>query len=83
MSPADIIKHEFAKVELRDGTTVKAYVEHAEIVPISKDQAMQMILAASLLMEEAESHLPGRLRRRSELLRQLMFDAIEREGIQR
>lgn len=75
--PAEIVC--FAKVRLKDGREVKAMVTPGEREPVSRFVLAQMVLAASLLMEEAEPKLNGRLRRRSELLRQRMQDAMERE----
>lgn len=79
MSPAEIVC--FAKVRLRDGREVKAHVEGPQDrQPISRQTAFHMLLAASLLLEEAEPTVLPRLRRRMELLRERMEDAIEREN---
>ena len=79
MSPGDLVH--FTKVRLRDGTEVKAMVEPGQKPPISRQTAFHMILAASLLLEEAHAHVnPSRLRRRMELLRERMEDAMAREN---
>lgn len=77
--PADIVC--FAKVRLRDGTQVKAMVTPGEKAPVSRETAMQMILAASLLLEEVDwaCRIPKRIGRRLRLLRDRMDEAIERE----
>lgn len=83
MSPAEIVC--FAKVRLRDGTEIKAMVEPGAQPPLSRQKLLEMILAGSLLLEEFEARLEekSRLTRRSQLLRERMEDAIQREDYAR
>ena len=75
----------FRTKALQGGRPVKVLVEHEDKAPISRETAFHMILAASLLLEEAElvvlaGRTKPRLVRRMELLRERMEDAMEREN---
>lgn len=77
MSPADIVN--FTPVQSSDGETLRAVIEGTP-PPISRETAMHMILAAALLLEEAEAEVESpRLLRRMQLLRARMADAMDRE----
>lgn len=77
MSPADVVK--FETKALQGGRPVKVYVEHETTEPVSREGLLHMVLASSLLLEETEATMPPRERRRSELLRERMEDAMKRE----